>query len=276
MSQECILRVGPNDQKDPYVALSFVWGGTKGVSLTTRNEKKLAVPGALRNGVRPKTFSDAVCITRAIGFRYLWIDRMCIPEDGDKERHAQISAMDQIYGEASIVLVAAIGSSAHFGLYPRSVVLEPVGGCLLRYRLESELYYGFEVSGATYLTRGWTLRFQEQFLARRAIYCEFESLSAKCRGKPITFTVEGFSKRQLTYEADIQRAFAGLSSVFAQHSQHASFHKLPSALLLYCLFWHPSRRNEGFTSSDAVSPAQAPARRKGPFPSYSWFFHPHP
>lgn len=79
-----------------------------------------------------------------------------------------------------MVLVATIGSTAHFGLYPRSIGLDPVGPCSFVYcHASSEVYYGSEVVDATYSTRSWI--FQGQALARRAVYFGSRSLTLLCQ-----------------------------------------------------------------------------------------------
>jgi hypothetical protein len=61
-----------------YVTLSHCWGRSQFIQLN-RN-----VSSALRSGISvddlPKTFRDAIFITRRLGVRYIWIDSMCIQQ----------------------------------------------------------------------------------------------------------------------------------------------------------------------------------------------------
>lgn len=74
----------PSDLSTSYLALSHCWGkDAEFKKLTKANEKdfRLGVPTA----ELAKDFRDAICATRQLGFRYIWIDCLCIlqGEDGD-------------------------------------------------------------------------------------------------------------------------------------------------------------------------------------------------
>ncbi|KAF2993208.1 hypothetical protein E8E13_000282 [Curvularia kusanoi] len=53
-------------QSCDYVALSYVWGGTKEASFTT---------GDVLGDDLPQTIQDSIKVTRELGFKYLWVDR---------------------------------------------------------------------------------------------------------------------------------------------------------------------------------------------------------
>jgi hypothetical protein len=62
----------------PYVTLSHCWGRSQFIQLNR------STSSVLRSGIPvddlPKTFRDAVVITRRLGIRYIWIDSMCIQQ----------------------------------------------------------------------------------------------------------------------------------------------------------------------------------------------------
>lgn len=64
----------------------------------------------------PKTFADAIAVTRTMGQRYLWIDSFFIVQDSVEDWRAESSKMDQVYSQAlfTIVADAAENSSAEF------------------------------------------------------------------------------------------------------------------------------------------------------------------
>ena len=59
---------------------------------------------AYRKGIMfwdlPKTFRDAVTLTRLLSIRYLWVDAICIVQDDPKEWALEAAAMSDIYGYA--------------------------------------------------------------------------------------------------------------------------------------------------------------------------------
>ncbi|GAB7331746.1 hypothetical protein MBLNU13_g03716t1 [Cladosporium sp. NU13] len=119
---------------------------------------------------------DAFRLTRNLGVRYLWIDTLCILHDAYGPRQDQIESMDRIYGDAHLVLVASVGTSPHFGLFPRSIEPRATHGEYLhidrRERVENEYsvisdYGSLDILGTKYSTRMWC--FQEQHLATRRV-----------------------------------------------------------------------------------------------------------
>jgi hypothetical protein len=63
-------------QRGHYVALSHSWGKEQ-LLVTTRETIAERMRG-ITMGQLPKTFQDAVAITRGLGLQYIWIDSLCI------------------------------------------------------------------------------------------------------------------------------------------------------------------------------------------------------
>ncbi|KAI1771723.1 heterokaryon incompatibility protein-domain-containing protein [Hypoxylon cercidicola] len=159
-------------QEHPYVALSYVWGeATKG-SLTAATVERFSTSHGLPDdpSIIPQTILDAIRLVRNIGFRYLWVDTLCILQDDDDDKLRHLPHMDSIYSCANLVIIAAAGNDAHAGLpgVVRSRTAwqssENVDGFPL-ITVEPPL---LEVLGRTrWNSRGWT--FQEAILARRVL-----------------------------------------------------------------------------------------------------------
>lgn len=62
-----------------YVTLSHCWGGSRKTTLTTSS--LATFQAGIHLSTLPKTFQDAVILTRSLGVRYLWIDALCIIQD---------------------------------------------------------------------------------------------------------------------------------------------------------------------------------------------------
>ncbi|KAM7189313.1 Heterokaryon incompatibility protein (HET) domain containing protein [Naviculisporaceae sp. PSN 640] len=75
----------------PYVALSYVWGPS--------TEKW------------PPTIKDAAEVTRELGQRYLWVDRLCIDQDNVTEKMYLVQRMDRIYAGAELTIINAAGDA---------------------------------------------------------------------------------------------------------------------------------------------------------------------
>lgn len=88
-----------------YAALSYVWG--------TGNQE------TPQNGLpnpAPKTIEDALEVTKMLGIPYLWVDRYCIRQDREDEKHDQISRMHLIYHNAHVTIIAAAGTGPEDGI----------------------------------------------------------------------------------------------------------------------------------------------------------------
>ncbi|OBT71298.1 hypothetical protein VF21_09943 [Pseudogymnoascus sp. 05NY08] len=63
-----------------YLTLSHSWGDPAEV-LQTKTENLPQMIKHIEFSAMPNTFQDAVTITRKLGYRYLWIDSLCILQD---------------------------------------------------------------------------------------------------------------------------------------------------------------------------------------------------
>jgi hypothetical protein len=64
----------------------------------------------------PKTFQDAITLTRAFGIRYLWIDALCILQDNVEDWERESAKMTRIYSDSFLTFAATAGSDPSMGL----------------------------------------------------------------------------------------------------------------------------------------------------------------
>ena len=174
------------DPLSEYVTLSYCWGSSKTVRL---HRKTLP---ALRHGVAvsdlPKTIADAAYVTRELGFRYLWVDALCLMQDDNDEMLSECSLMDKIYSGASLNLAATASKDSGGGLfYSRNVsaiqpcVVEIRGGDIVPgtyYCLRSTIWQDL-VDRAPLTRRAWV--FQERCLAKRTLHFTRNELLWECQ-----------------------------------------------------------------------------------------------
>ncbi|KAG8668328.1 hypothetical protein FPOAC1_007707 [Fusarium poae] len=116
-------KLEPAQSSTRYVALSYVWGKPKkdvGPSPPpSKCETKASQEDSnvLPHDI-PETVEDAMIVTAALGFRFLWVDRYCVPqaEINAEDRHCQIKQMDKIYSGADLTIIAAAGEGPQYGL----------------------------------------------------------------------------------------------------------------------------------------------------------------
>jgi len=107
--------VEPRKQQSRYVALSYCWGPESRNPLTTKQSNYEQHCDALPVERCAQTIQDAITSTAALGFRYLWVDALCIIQDSDDDKDLQISNLMSTFENASVTLVAASGKDASHG-----------------------------------------------------------------------------------------------------------------------------------------------------------------
>jgi hypothetical protein len=165
-----------------YVALSHCWGeyqaGEKERICThakNLNDRKRG----FQVETLPKTFQDAVEVTRQLGQQYLWIDSICIEQSLDKtvteDWKQESERMEIIFSSAYCTLAASLAKRSSDGFLRQRPSIPPL-------QIETEggdyLYVSAEIGNfledtkvAPLNTRGWVL--QERILSRRTIhFCE--------------------------------------------------------------------------------------------------------
>jgi Heterokaryon incompatibility protein (HET) len=114
--------VDQNDSGIRYLTLSHCWGGLDVLTLRAENMSQLIAGFHMKD--LPKTFEDAVEITRRLGFRYLWIDALCIIQDPAADWEKEASRMASIYENSACTIGALFGANSHAGCFKSRQPLE--------------------------------------------------------------------------------------------------------------------------------------------------------
>ncbi|KAH7370924.1 heterokaryon incompatibility protein-domain-containing protein, partial [Rhexocercosporidium sp. MPI-PUGE-AT-0058] len=93
-----------------YAALSYVWG-TDAVILKSTLAEPFEARGSLEMDALACTIQDTIILLRELGKDYLWVDSLCIIQDGP-HKSEQIELMVDIYRNAAFTIVAAGAGSA--------------------------------------------------------------------------------------------------------------------------------------------------------------------
>jgi hypothetical protein len=177
---------------DRYLALSHRWGrldiSQKSIRTTKANLQQFH--SAIPINDLPLTFRQAIDVTRAIGFQYLWIDSLCVIQDDIEDWEKESSAMGDVYMNSAATIFAERAANSDDGLFPtgqdielqHSLVKEmeffdPITKQQQHVLLSSALAFypstvaaGFcmvENSESHLQDRGWIM--QEEILSRRKI-----------------------------------------------------------------------------------------------------------
>lgn len=88
-----------------YTALSHCWGTSNPPKTTTLNIEQYK--RHINFDELPKSFQDAVTVTRDLGIRCLWIDSLCIQQDNIDDWQRESSKMADYYNHAYLVIAAS-------------------------------------------------------------------------------------------------------------------------------------------------------------------------
>ncbi|KAK2594781.1 hypothetical protein QQS21_007528 [Conoideocrella luteorostrata] len=143
------------------------------------------VSGSVETEPWPNVLRDAVAVTRELGLRYLWMDKLCIDSTSPRERTQQIGRMDEIFEGAIVTIIASHGDNARHGLSGVGSTTRPEqpkysftdGNVTLVSSLRDPRK---NIIDSTWYTRGWT--YQEGLLARRRLIFTEQQMYWECDG----------------------------------------------------------------------------------------------
>jgi hypothetical protein len=208
--RKCII---PGKRDHVYYALSYVWGQSQSARLSTSNLDALRQDGALNSPsvTLPNTIKDAIRLVTQLNGQYIWVDRLCIPQDGGSVKQQELDAMALIYAGAYATIVAAQGEDAEEGLpgipngtklrdqhfaysarnglsrksFRRSLIPTSFRPPAVKWvdlsipihtrRIQN---YSRLLLATTWNSRGWT--FQEQLFSRRKIIFQDDTVNWEC------------------------------------------------------------------------------------------------
>ncbi|KAJ4986488.1 heterokaryon incompatibility protein [Stagonosporopsis vannaccii] len=289
-----------------YVTLSHRWDSQVKATATTKTNMSTRLKHFMAVDL-PKCFTDTFEATINVGFRYLWIDSLCIVQDDPADWEREASLMSEIYRNASFTISASLEFTETAGLF-RTISVEnesaelPVVnqdgtsatvGFYKNWKTWSEL-----VSGGPLQSRGWCL--QERELSPRIVYWTPEQVAWECRTWSTSehnpeqyrarslvdrafdnvetasdsdllnlwhITVQGYASRALSVAADCFPALGGLARVMNERLRSEYVAGMWTVDLARSLLW----RGHGGSHDTYIAPSWSWAAVKGAvaFPPYS-------
>ncbi|VUC29299.1 unnamed protein product [Clonostachys rosea] len=193
-SQNLCLQVNETETHGSYLALSYCWGKpdpkaeTQPVRLQKDNIQQLM--SDIKLDSLPQSIQDAIVVTRKLGFRYLWVDALCIIQDHGEDKAHEISKMSDIYKNAAITIAASVAEKATQGfLQHQSKRATYLPECMLTIPMPNERTGTIYVSAHQYEPdhpldkRGWAL--QEFMLSSRMLIFSDYELLWQCKEVPL-------------------------------------------------------------------------------------------
>ena len=170
-------------RKPKYTTLSHCWGSTLTLKLTTAT-LNVFLQGISPSDI-PKTYADAIEVSRVMKVDHIWIDSLCIIQDSETDWNRECGQMAEVYKNGYCNIAASHAIDSHGGCFSmrdparlRPLVLHsrwrgPEGIDLWEWRL------GSDSDAAPLSRRGWVL--QETTLSPRTLYFGTVMISWSCR-----------------------------------------------------------------------------------------------
>jgi serine/threonine protein kinase len=166
---------GASIQQSPsaveYVALSHAWTQTQ---VTLTSERFAAMQEGLPRETLPKQVESAIQAAQHLGYRYMWLDSLCVLQDSDTDKRYECANMATVYRNAALTIVldqldrqaSSIQTHSDTGHRPLSQTADASGGI------------DFASSGFNWNTGAWVL--QERLLSRRFLHIGPEQMYWEC------------------------------------------------------------------------------------------------
>lgn len=221
-------------EKQPTNQEILVAGGTDSFFMLSSSNLEEFKAGLVMPSDLPKTFQDALHVTRRLGLRYIWIDSACILQSGPgsvEDWAKEAGMMNKVY-QNSFCNISATGShTSADGLFhernPASISTTPIeitwdftedGSELIdaachTYQLMNTSIFENGVNAMELMSRAWV--FQERLLAPRVLHFGQSQLYWECHrqiscetiasgdGKDITSTGWNLKREFMTLEPSI-------------------------------------------------------------------------
>ena len=165
-----------------YMTLSHRWGQAEFLSLadSTRHALEAGVIPLLR---LPKTFADAISVTRRLNVRYLWIDSLCIQQDSLDDWRKESIKMRSVYSNAYCNIAAVDALDANSGLFfDRDMASISCAhenrSNKVKYIIFNADFWVDNVERGPLASRAWVL--QERMLAKRTLHFGKEQVFWEC------------------------------------------------------------------------------------------------
>ncbi|TGO68527.1 hypothetical protein BOTNAR_0023g00050 [Botryotinia narcissicola] len=181
-----------NQRHGNWVALSYCWGSSPSARTTRRNFQQHC--NKISMSALPQTIKDAIIITRRVGYRYIWIDSLCIIQDSPEDWAVESLKMADVYGGASLTIAAEAAIDTASGIFDSANVFRQQQSQNLNFSIKGYHPLYPRDNGSLYLrdfvnlqpsklksclkNRAWAL--QEDLMSRRLLSFGKEQMYWRC------------------------------------------------------------------------------------------------
>jgi hypothetical protein len=157
------------DSVPSYFTLSYVWGTKKYLRLEEANLGQATSQGFSPGANFHPSVSDTIALMNGMKETYLWVDSLCIVQNSDSDKRAQIDQMDAVYANSDLTIVAAGDDQGRLAgvTQPRAEIDSIRAGSLVFVSDPCSYSESHWFDNVAWSTRAWTL--QEYILSHRKL-----------------------------------------------------------------------------------------------------------
>ncbi|KAI9170603.1 HET-domain-containing protein [Paramyrothecium foliicola] len=290
-----------------YTALSHRWHSSTLENSSTTNGNISAHRSGIGFGSLPRTYQDAMIVTKTLRFHFIWIDSLCIIQGDEIDWAREFSLMSEVFHGAALVLAPVTSPDTQEGCFLDSVA-QPAYYQYSTQEGEHSIELRVPVLKPNLVPlskRAWVL--QETLLARRLVFFTDNQLYWQCRTcsqfedgfirnnydyqitndsciRPHTFGdskrardywwtwVGDYTSREFSYGSEWMAALAGLTHYFSEQTGLQPLLGLwNDELLGVDLGWSLYDRVGHIEENTGHHPHGFKLSELGSLPSWSWF-----
>ncbi|PQE08372.1 Heterokaryon incompatibility protein [Rutstroemia sp. NJR-2017a WRK4] len=267
-----------------YIALSHCWGQLPSNQVppyctTKQNIEPRRVGFTVAD--LPRTFQDAIEVTRKLDLQYLWIDSLCILQGAGGDWEQESKRMEDVFASAYCTVAASSASDSSTGFLEHQIdnentYIQNESGQYL-YLSTNLANFDEDVENSQLNQRAWVL--QERILSRRTIYFSRNQTKKHFQLDPkfpkrlqdsgfaatLSFLqsfLEDYSRRGITIPTDRAVALSGLVARIAEQLPCEVHHGIFGMFLHRTLLWRRSGQQK-LKRIEYIPP-------NVPVPSWSW------
>jgi hypothetical protein len=217
--------------KQDYATLSYSWGNTTTVTVTSENYKDFRSRIGLKT--LPLTIQEGIKFCRQLSIRYLWVDALCIIQENDEDFAQEISQMGSIYAGCLVTLAAADSTDCESGCFRGRDLRLKMEPCTFSDG-EEEVIFSVVKSGypCTHDIPWWTTKlerrvwvYQERMMAPRTVHFIKNEIIWECRERTLCYNCAEIKwpRYPSDYAKGVKKAFIRLHRDEVRFSMPAIF-----------------------------------------------------